>query len=74
VAAIDTIFFQAARLGRRNVGDPFTAARFQRRDFGPELKYLHFEAVISQLGANQLSSCSTRHRCPAAVESEQDGQ
>jgi len=29
VAAIDAIFSRAARLGRRDVGDAFAAARFQ---------------------------------------------
>jgi len=58
VAAIYAIFSRAARigrLGRRDVGDAFTAERFQRHNFRPELKYFNFEAVISQLGP--ISSC-----------------
>jgi len=31
VAAIDAIFSRAARLGRRDVGDAFTAAQFSPR-------------------------------------------
>jgi len=64
VAAIDAIFFQAARLGRlgrRDVGDALTAAQFS--------KYFNFEAVISQLGP--ISSRVTPRII--AVESEQDG-
>jgi len=40
----------ATRCGRRVDSGAFTAARFQRRNFRPELKYINFEAVISQLG------------------------
>jgi len=72
----DAAFFRAARLGhlgRRDVGDAITAAQFSPRveifqRFGRcKKKYLANRA-------NQLSSCSARHRCPAAVESEKDGQ
>jgi len=57
VAAIDAIFSQAAclgRLGRRDVGDAFTAARFQRHHFRPELKYFHFEASSRNSGQSAL--------------------
>jgi len=52
------------------VGDAFIAARSERRNFRTELKYLNFEAIISQIGPIS-SGVAPR---VIDVESEQDGQ
>jgi len=68
-AAIDAIFFRAARFERHDVGDAFTAALFP-----PLVEIFKFWGGNLATRANQLLSCFTRHCCPAVVESEQDGQ
>jgi len=60
--AINAEFFQASS---------FVRCIFGSREFRLWFKYFNFFTLTS-LGANQLSSCSARHHCPAVFESEQD--